>query len=199
MIIKQLKLGTMNNFTYLIGCEITHQAMVIDPAAEAETIVKEAEKANLSIQYILNTHGHSDHTAANGTLKELTDAKIIMHRKDTRPTLNIDIVLDEEKAIPLGEIVLRIIHTPGHTHGGICVLAEGNLFTGDTLFVDYIGRIDLAQSDPRSMKESLKKLMSLPENTIVWPGHDYGHTPNSTIGREKRDNGEVRFMLNNAT
>ena len=195
MIIKQLKLGRLDNFTYLLGCEITKQALIIDPAAEPGRIIKEAENDNLIIEYIVNTHSHYDHTGANGELRERTGAKIVMHKLDIHRYPDVDIVLDKEKTFQLGEIAIQIIHTPGHTMGGICLLTEGNLFTGDTLFVDYIGRIDLSQSDPVAMAGSLRTLTALHEDTIVWPGHDYGRTPTSTIGREKQTNKEVKYML----
>jgi glyoxylase-like metal-dependent hydrolase (beta-lactamase superfamily II) len=195
MIIRQLKLGRLDNFTYILGCERTKQALVIDPAAEPERIVVEAKKAALSIQTILNTHGHSDHTAENKRLKQITGARIVMHRLDAHRFPDVDRELDNEATLWLGEIVFEIIHTPGHTRGGICLLAEGNLFTGDTLFVDYIGRIDLSQSDPVAMARSLKTLMALPDETVVWPGHDYGPTPTTTIGKEKLTNKEVQYML----
>ena len=195
LFIKQLKLGRLDNFSYILGCEDTDHALVLDPAAEPEQILREAEKVGLIIKYIVNTHGHYDHTGANADLKKRTNAQIVMHALDTHRYPDVDVVLNKQETFRLGEIDIRIIHTPGHTRGGICLLAEGNLFTGDTLFVDYIGRIDLSQSDPVSMARSLRILMALPDDTVVWPGHDYGRTPTSTIGRENQTNKEVQYML----
>lgn len=195
MLVKQLKLGYMDNFTYIVGCEKTKEAMIVDPAADADLIVDEAKKAGLTIQYILNTHGHGDHTAANGRLKELTGASVVMHKNDAHRYPNGDIRLDREETFQLGKITLQIIHTPGHSPGSISLFAEGQLFTGDTLFVKYCGRIDLPGSDPAAMAKSLKKLMELPDDTVVWPGHDYGPKPNSTIKQERLDNEDFRYML----
>lgn len=188
MIIKQLCLGSMDNFTYLIGDEATKTALVIDPAADVEPIIQEAQEAGLIIKTILNTHGHFDHTAGNAMLKYRTDAQIVLHKADAFLYGDADRLLDQETVFDSGELHFRVIHTPGHTPGGICLYAEDNLFTGDTLFVGDSGRTDLAGGDRNLLAKSLRSLMTLPEKTIVWPGHDYGPTPASTIGWEKRNN-----------
>jgi glyoxylase-like metal-dependent hydrolase (beta-lactamase superfamily II) len=188
MIIKQIATGYMDNFCYIIGCETTRQAMVIDPGSDVERIVSEAEKENLEIVTILNTHGHGDHTAGNAVLKSRTGARIIIHELDGDRYSGADVLLSDEETMQLGDITFDVIHTPGHTPGGICLHAQGNLFTGDTLFVGDSGRTDLAGGDRPALGKSIRRLMELPDHTAVWPGHDYGPTPSSTIGWEKRNN-----------
>ena len=188
MIIRQLKIGYMDNFCYLVGCEKTRKALVIDPGSDVERIVSEAEVEGLEIESIVNTHAHGDHTAGNAKLKALTGASIIIHTLDADGYPRADVRLSDEKTLQLGEITFDVIHTPGHTPGGICLHAQGQLFTGDTLFVGDSGRTDLAGGHRPTLGASIRRLMELPDDTVVWPGHDYGPTPSSTIGWEKRNN-----------
>jgi glyoxylase-like metal-dependent hydrolase (beta-lactamase superfamily II) len=188
MIIRQIAIGFMDNFCYIIGCENTRKALVIDPGPNVERIVSEAQKDNLEIVTIVNTHGHGDHTAGNAKLKSLTGADIIIHELDGDRYPDADVLLGKEEVLQLGELSIEIIHTPGHTPGGICLHARGNLFTGDTLFVGDSGRTDLAGGHRPTMGKSIRRLMELPDDTVIWPGHDYGPTPSSTIGWEKRNN-----------
>ena len=157
---------------------------------------------SLDLKYIVNTHGHGDHTCGNGKVKALTGAKIIMHPLDDQlfnspegrersrqwgfaPSPNADILVNDGDTISVGDVSLQVIHTPGHSPGGICLLSDGNLFTGDTLFVGGIGRTDLPGSSERTFLKSIReRLLKLPHETVVWPGHDYGDAPSSTIGRE---------------
>lgn len=188
MIIRQLDVGHMDNFCYLVGCEKTRKAVVIDPGAEVERIVSEAHKDGLVIQYIVNTHGHGDHTAGSARLKALTGANIIIHTLEAAAVPQADILLSGDQELKVGEITFKVFHTPGHTPGGICLYAEGNLFTGDTLFVGDSGRTDLTGGHRPTLAASIRRLMTLPDDTVVWPGHDYGPTSSSTIGWEKRHN-----------
>jgi glyoxylase-like metal-dependent hydrolase (beta-lactamase superfamily II) len=193
MIIRQIEVGHMDNFSYLVGCERTRKAVVIDPGADAERIAAEAERHSLTIDTIVNTHGHGDHTGANRRLKELTGARIVLHEADAAGHPEADVRLDgSEETLKVGDITFRVIHTPGHTPGGICLYAEGNLFTGDTLFVGDSGRTDLAGGHRPTLGASIRKLMELPEDTVVWPGHDYGPTRHSTLAWEKRHNVNAR-------
>jgi glyoxylase-like metal-dependent hydrolase (beta-lactamase superfamily II) len=188
MLIKQLDIGYMDNFCYIVGCKKTRKALVIDPGHDVDQIVSAAEKQGLEIETIVNTHAHGDHTAGNAELKSLTGAKIIIHALDAAGYPKADVFLKDEKTLQLGEITFDVIHTPGHTPGGICLHAEGNLFTGDTLFVGDSGRTDLPGGDRPSLGKSIRRLMQLPDDTTIWPGHNYGPTPTSTIGWEKRHN-----------
>ena len=192
MIIKQLEVGYMDNFCYIVGCEKTRKALVIDPGSDVERILSATEKEGLEIVKIVNTHGHGDHTAGNAKLKSLTGAKIIIHEQDADRYPGADILLSNEETLKLGEITFEIIHTPGHTPGGICLHARGNLFTGDTLFVGDSGRTDLAGGHRPTLGKSIRRLMKLPDDTIIWPGHNYGPTPSSTIRWEKRNNVNAR-------
>ncbi len=178
-------------YSYIIGCPTTREAAVIDPGGDADKIYQEAAGAGYRIKYILNTHGHSDHTGGNSALKKMTGAKVVMHRLDAKHA-QADILLDKEKELRVGDIVLKIFHTPGHTQGGICFYAEGNLFTGDTLFVGDSGRTDLPGGDRPTLGRSIRKLMELPDETVVWPGHNYGPTPSSTLKWEKHNNVNAR-------
>ncbi len=206
MIIKQVVVGSMKTFCYLIGCDSTKEAVVIDPGAEVTKITELAKSNNLIIKYIFNTHYHADHTNGNAKLKKMTHSKILIHNLDVnslRKMISLikigtgnfslspypDIIIEKEINFEVGKITFKIIHTPGHTPGGICFYAEGNLFTGDTLFVGDSGRTDLRGGNRKTLGASLRNLMSrFPDETIIWPGHDYGQTPNSTIGWEKQNN-----------
>ena len=188
MIIKQIAIGYMDNFSYLIGCENTRQALVIDPGSDVDQIVSIAKQEGLEIRIIFNTHGHGDHTAGNAALKKRTGAPVYIHEMDGDRYRAADVFLKEEKTLKLGDITFDVIHTPGHTPGGSCLYAQGNLFTGDTLFVGDSGSTDLAGGDRSTLGKSIRRLMELPDDTIVWPGHDYGPTPSSTLAWEKRNN-----------
>jgi glyoxylase-like metal-dependent hydrolase (beta-lactamase superfamily II) len=188
MIIKQLETGYMDNFCYVVGCEKSGKALVIDPGPDVGRILSAAEEDKLEIVKIVNTHGHGDHTAGNAALKRRTGAKIIIHEDDADRYPKADVFLANEKKLQLGKITFEVIHTPGHTPGGICLYARGNLFTGDTLFVGDSGRTDLAGGHRPTLGKSIRRLMELPDDTVIWPGHNYGPTPSSTIHWEKRNN-----------
>lgn len=191
MIIIQIPVGFMQVFSYIIGCEETRDAIVIDPGDDADVIAAKAKEKGLNIKYIFNTHHHFDHTEGNADLKKLTGAKIVLHSLENaqmKGASKADICLNDEKTFKVGNITFQIFFTPGHTTGGLCLYADGNLFTGDTLFVGDSGRTDLPGGHRPTLGASIRKLMELPDDTIVWPGHDYGKTPSSTIGNEKRTN-----------
>jgi glyoxylase-like metal-dependent hydrolase (beta-lactamase superfamily II) len=158
----------------------------VDPSFNADAIIQTVKANNLNVKYIINTHHHGDHTADNNVLKSRFDAKLVAHK--TSP-VNKDIRVADGDALKLGETVIKIIHTPGHTPDGICLLVDGKLLTGDTLFVGECGRTDLPGGSPRDMYHSLlDKLRNLDDEIEVYPGHDYGRKPHSTIGEEKRTN-----------
>ena len=202
MIAKQVEVGRFSVFAYLVGCEKTGDALVIDPADECEAIVKQAEKNGLHIKYIVNTHGHVDHIMGNRKMKDLTNAQIIIHEKDAPsltqqasylmsmfgadPSPPADITVTDGDRVLVGDISLQVIHTPGHSPGSICLYGDGVVFTGDTLFVGGVGRTDLEGGSWQVLASSIqKKLFPLPEATIVLPGHNYGEAKQSTIGKEK--------------
>jgi len=206
MDIEQMKVGFMDVFCYIVACPRTKDALVIDPAGDEERVVDWINKKDLNLKYIVDTHGHPDHSCGNARVKELTGAEIVMHELDDKmfnspegqemarqwgftTSPPADILVKDGDQITVGDVSLEVIHTPGHTPGGICLLGNGNLFTGDTLFVGAIGRTDLPGASMGQFMNSIKgRLLPLPEETVVWPGHDYGERPSSTIGDEKRTN-----------
>lgn len=196
----------MQTFIYLIGCEKTKEAVVIDPVCEIDKIIDLSSKHGLKIKYIFNTHYHADHTNGNRELKEKTNALLLIHKFDAKPLtrpfniskigLNLysmspkpDIIIDKNTKFNVGSITFDIVHTPGHTKGGLCFYTEKNLFTGDLLFVGCTGRTDLPGGSRTKMKHSLNYIFNAyPEDTIIWPGHDYGAASTSTLKKEKGTN-----------
>jgi glyoxylase-like metal-dependent hydrolase (beta-lactamase superfamily II) len=192
MLVRQIAVGHMDNFSYLVGCERTRKALVIDPGADVERILDAAREERLEIALIVNTHGHGDHTAGNSRLRSRTGAPIVIHALDAPAVPGADVRLAAEEMLEVGDLRLQVLHTPGHTPGGICLYAQGQLFTGDTLFVGDSGRTDLPGGHRPTLGASIRRLMELPEDTVVWPGHDYGPTPSSTLGWERRHNVNAR-------
>jgi glyoxylase-like metal-dependent hydrolase (beta-lactamase superfamily II) len=205
MIIKQIIVGSMAVCCYIVACEKTKKAAIIDPGGDEDTILAEVEKMGLSVEYIIATHGHPDHVCGNRKIQEATGAKIVMHTADAlffgkpevenyfsmlglEPSPAPDIKVEEGDDITIGEIKFKVIHTPGHTPGGMCLYNAPNLITGDTLFVGGLGRTDFPGGSHNELLTSIRtRLLVLPSETIVWPGHGYGGHQ-STIGEEKRSN-----------
>jgi hydroxyacylglutathione hydrolase len=209
MFIKQLTVGMMGVCCYIIGCTKTGKCAVIDPGGDEERILDEVKRAGLAIKYIIATHGHPDHVCGNRRIKEASGASIIMHEADAvffaRPEVikyfsmlglegspPADVQVLGGDVITIGEEKLQVIHTPGHTPGGICLYNAPDLFTGDTLFVGGVGRSDFPGGSERELLVSItNQLLTLPEDSVVWPGHGYGGS-RSTIGNEKRSNPYIR-------
>lgn len=207
MIIKMLPVGPIMANCYIVGCEETREAAVIDPGAEGKRILSEIKNASLTLKYIINTHGHFDHVGANRSIKEETGAQLVIHSLDA-PYLKIvadsaaawglsaepspvpDRMLTDGDTVDFGKISFKVIHTPGHTPGGISLLADGHVFVGDTLFAGSIGRTDFKGGDYDTLITSIRtRLFSLDDATRVMPGHN----DETTIGREKRFNPFVRM------
>jgi hydroxyacylglutathione hydrolase len=179
-----------DNFSYIIADENTKEASVVDSSYNADEIIKTIKNEKLQLKYIVNTHGHSDHTAGNMELQSFFGAKIVAHKLSK---IHSDLFVDEGDILNVGEISVKIIYTPGHTADGICLLVNGQkLLTGDTLFVGECGRTDFPGGNTKSMYESLNRIMKLNGNIEVYPGHDYGLKPSSTIGEEKKSNYTVQ-------
>ena len=171
MKIKILVVGPLLTNCYLLisknGC------LIIDPGGEAEKILKEIKKTKKKLKYIINTHGHPDHTFANEKIKDKTGAKVLIHEAEKSfVKFDANDFLKEGNEIKAGNIVLRVLHTPGHTKGSICLLGDNFVFTGDTLFKDGYGRTDLPGGSQKDIEESLDKLSKiLKPGTMVYPGH----------------------------
>ena len=204
--VKAFTVGALAVKAYLIGCIETKKAFIIDPAGSEEMLVKEASNAGFDLIAIVNTHGHPDHTSGNRRMKELTGAPVYMHEADDRlfrdPEVAAmfqawgfstappaDAFLVPDAVFEVGTLSFKVIHTPGHSPGSVCLYGHGVVVTGDTLFVGAAGRTDLPGGSFDTLIESLKRgIYPLPDETVVLPGHDYGPSPTSTIGSEKQSN-----------
>jgi glyoxylase-like metal-dependent hydrolase (beta-lactamase superfamily II) len=175
-----------DNFSYIIADDTTKEAAVVDPSFNADAIIRILRDQNLNVRYVINTHDHSDHTASNEDFRSKFGAKVVAHRL---AHVDKDVSVVEGDVVRVGEMVIKVIHTPGHTPDSICLLVDDKLLTGDALFVGECGRTDLPGGSAEDMYHSLfDKLMRLNDNIKVYPGHDYGPKPHSTIGIERRSN-----------
>ena len=203
--LKQMELGPMQNFVYLVGDPATRQCVVVDPAWEIETIVQTAAAADMTIIGALITHTHQDHVGGHlfglnipgvEELLEKVKAKVYVHKAEREflKGFGSDLVkVDNNDTLQVGRLGLTFLHTPGHTPGSQCFLVDGRLISGDTLFIGSCGRTDLPGSDPSEMYYSLtQRLYKLPDETVLFPGHNYGGA-SSTLGDEKRGNPFMRF------
>jgi len=201
MIIKTITIGPLEANCYIIGDENTLEAAVIDPGDEPDIILESLRKEELKPIYLICTHAHFDHIGAIGELKNETGAKILIHKDEKKiydiatemaalwgyeipPLPKPDIYLNEGDILKIGSLNFKVIHTPGHSPGGICLYGHDILITGDTLFAGSVGRTDFYGGNLEKLKESFMRLLSLPEHTQVFPGHG----PKTTIKIEKKEN-----------
>ena len=202
MLIHSMTVGPIQANCYVLGCEETQEAVVIDPGGEADRILRSLEESKLALKYILNTHGHFDHVAANRRMQEATSAPILIHSLDAPMLENLaasaatwglsaenspppERLLSEGDTIAFGKFALNVIHTPGHTPGGVSFHSDNMVFVGDTLFAGSVGRTDFPGGNAATLKDSIQqKLFTLGDEVTVYPGH-MGTT---TIGQERRHN-----------
>jgi hydroxyacylglutathione hydrolase len=206
MILETFEVGPFMVNCYLVGCETTGDAMIIDPGDMGDMVLARARELNLQVKHIINTHGHADHIKDNGLIKDRTGAPIWIHKLDAPmlpvPNHNLsaffgfsissppaDKFLEDGQIFKLGAILFKIIHTPGHSPGGICLLHNKTLFCGDTLFCESIGRTDLPGGDFDTLEQSIRnRIYTLDDDVIVYPGHG----PTTSVGFEKHSNPFVR-------
>jgi len=208
--LRQAEIGPMANFIYIIGDPKTRKAAVVDPAWDIDAIIDAANRDGYEIDKILITHYHQDHLGGHmmgQTIEGAADllakvkAKVYLNKHEAEGAKKVaglsdsDIVkVDAGDVLKVGDLEVKFLHTPGHTPGSQCFLVDGNLISGDTLFVNSCGRVDLPGSDPEAMYHSLNStLKNLDDDTVVYPGHAYSNEPSSTIGRQKRTNMYMRF------
>ncbi len=202
MIFRMLSVGPLETNCYILGDEKSKEAVVIDPGGDFEEIEQELEKLQLKVKYLILTHGHFDHTGALAQLKKTTGAEILIHSADavmlsstgqaqpfflegSSEDCSADRMLQEGDKIRFGEYSLEVLHTPGHTPGGISLVIDKIIFTGDTLFCGSVGRADLPGSSYKKLINSIRtKLLSRADDYVIYPGHG----PESTIGGERRNN-----------
>ena len=186
MKVYQFEVGDMQNFTYLLEDEDTCEAIVIDPSWDLPDVLQTIERNNMKVKYIVNTHYHFDHTIGNDFVVKSTGAKIIQHKESA---LKNDMKVSDGDKIKFGNSELAVFHTPGHSKDSMCLVGDQKIFSGDTLFVGNCGRVDLPGGNARELYHSLFEVISkMNENFVLYPGHNYGSSVLSTIGKEKKTN-----------
>jgi hydroxyacylglutathione hydrolase len=201
MQIQTFNVGMLSTNCYVVNCSETKETIIIDPgfdsANEAKRIIRYVDEKTLKVKFIVNTHGHPDHIRGDVILKRKYGVPICIHAYDAlclngfcESIAPDNVLLEDGGLLKFGQATLKVMHTPGHTPGGISLVGENLVFTGDTLFAGSIGRTDFAGGSDRDMRVSLEKLMCLPDNYVVYPGHGAG----STIGEEKRFNPFLRWL-----
>jgi len=186
MSVRQLKVGDMQNFVYLLVDDRSGEAMAIDSGWDIDPIVSTVREERLDVKFAVATHHHSDHVATLWQLARVFDAKLVAHRSSPIPH---DLDVDGGDILRVGGRKVKILHTPGHSEDSICIYDGENLFTGDTLLIGSSGRTDFEGGSPRNMYRSLHSLiLKLPPKTIIYPGHDYGRVPFRKLAEERKAN-----------
>ena len=204
---KQIEIGPMQNYVYLIGSTETHKVAVVDAAWEIDTILKIAAQDDMEITHALVTHTHPDHVGGGfagmaiegaAELLEKCKAKIVVHKSEADFIKGVSpsdlIKTDHGDKITVGGVEIELVHTPGHTPGSQCFLVDGRVVSGDTMFIDACGRVDFPGGNAEQMYYSLtQKLAALPDDTILFPGHNYARKSHDTIGEQKKTNPYLKF------
>ncbi len=201
LIIEQIEIGPMQNFTYIIGSRETREVAIVDPAWDIDSLVKHFEEKDYKLTAALATHYHPDHVGGSmgghniegvAQLMEKLPVKVYAHKQEADGIKKVtelsdsDIVkVESGDTLKIGNIEVEFLHTPGHTPGSQCFRIKNTLVSGDTLFINGCGRVDLPGSNSEDMFHSMRKLADLPEDTLLLPGHNYGHVPNATLGETK--------------
>lgn len=209
LIVEQIEIGPMQNFTYVIGCRRTHEVVIVDPAWEVTNLVEHINNKGYNLTAALATHYHPDHVGGSfgnnevegvAKLMEINPVKVHAHKlevpglKKVTALSDSDIVsVESGDTLKVGDIEIEFLHTPGHTPGSQCFRVKNTLISGDTLFINGCGRVDLPGSNSEDMYHSMCKLCSLPNDTLLLPGHNYGHVPNATMGETKQMNTYLRI------
>jgi glyoxylase-like metal-dependent hydrolase (beta-lactamase superfamily II) len=209
LIIEQIEIGPMQNFTYVVGCQSSREVVIVDPAWDIDGLIKHLEARDYRLTGALVTHYHPDHIGGSygghnveglAELLARQPVKVYTHKAEADGVKKVtglsesDLVrVDSGDRLRIGDIEVEFLHTPGHTPGSQCFRIRNTLVSGDTLFVNGCGRVDLPGSDSECMYHSLQKLRALPDETLLLPGHNYAHVPNATMGETKAHNTYLRI------
>jgi len=186
--IEQFRVGT-DNFSYVVHCARTRKAVLVDPSGNASEAMRFIGSGNLELVAVIDTHHHRDHISDNLRVSEAYNCDILASEEDARHIAGVTGFITDGQVMELGDVRIRVMLTPGHTPGSVCLLVDDSaLLTGDTLFIGDCGRTDLPGGNDRQMYDTIQKLKELPDDVVVYPGHDYGDRPFDTIGNQKRTN-----------
>ena len=204
LIIEQIEIGPMQNFTYIVGSRATREVAIVDPAWDVEGLIKHINERGYTLTGALVTHYHPDHIGGsfgNNTVVGLAElmainpVKVYVHNDEADGVIKVTGLSENDLTrvnsgdhLKIGDVEVEFLHTPGHTPGSQCFRIKNTLVSGDTLFINGCGRVDLPGSNSEDMYHSLRKLCDLPEDTLLLPGHNYGHIPNATMAETKAQN-----------
>jgi hydroxyacylglutathione hydrolase len=210
LIIEQIEIGPMQNFTYLVGSRSTREVVIVDPAWDIDGLINHINQREYLLKGALVTHYHPDHCGGSfgghsvegiAELLETQPMKVYVHKEEAAGLKKVtgisdtDMVkVDSGDTLSIGDVEVEFLHTPGHTPGSQCFRIKRTLVSGDTLFIQGCGRVDLPGSDSEDMYRSLCRLAELPDDTLLLPGHNYGHVPNATMGETKAQNAYLRVQ-----